>query len=127
MSKFLITASLTVLLLFSVYTAITFQQARQKLRQLSTPQGQAVQAQQETKKILEALKKLAAIPDEQPLVATVINAQESAKESSFYELAQNGDKLVLFQNAERAYLYRPSQNLIVNVGPLVLIPQVGQQ
>lgn len=113
---------LLLLLIFTAYTTITFQQARSTLRRSFTTEGQVLQSQQEANQIHAALKKLVVVPDEQPIIATIINAQTLVEQSNFYEHAQNGDKLVIFQNAARTYLYRPQENLIVNVGPLLIVP-----
>lgn len=68
---------------------------------------------------MNKLTKLAIVPsDEKPVVATIINAPILASQSAFYKDAVNGDKVVIFVNNKKAYLYRPNSNVLVNVGPL---------
>lgn len=53
--------------------------------------------------------------DETPTVATVTDL-EKVKEQAFFRNAQNGDKVLIFTNAKKAFLYRPSANMIIEVG-----------
>ena len=60
-----------------------------------------------------------AVPEgDEPVVATVLNATALAKEQSFFQRANNGDKLLIFGKTGQAVLYSPSRDIIVNVGPV---------
>jgi hypothetical protein len=73
----------------------------------------------EAKKIIEEVGKLTLLPDETPTVATVADVATLQKQP-FFEKAQNGDKVLIFEKAKRAILYRPSTNRIIEIGPVVI-------
>jgi hypothetical protein len=70
--------------------------------------------------VLENVKKLQIIPDEKPVIATIDDAEKMMKEQPFYAGVQNGDKLLIFPKSQRAVIYSPKRNIIVNSGPFVL-------
>lgn len=92
---------------------------RQELNLLSSPGGQQELSRREVESIKVSLGKLTLLPDEDPLLATIIDAQYLATQSAFYQNAENGDKLVVFAQARKAYIYSPSRHIIVNSGPLI--------
>jgi hypothetical protein len=53
--------------------------------------------------------------DETPTLATVTDSAKLAEEEPFFGNAQNGDKVLIYRNAKKAYLYRPSTNQLINV------------
>lgn len=117
--KVLATICVLLLLVGTVVMTFLYYQARQELLQLSTPQGQQRLSEQEMTVILEQLGKLTLLPDEEPVMATIIDAAYLATQSAFYEQSENGDKLVVFPTAKKAIIYSPTRNIIVNSGPVV--------
>src|SRR5687767_785586 len=82
---------------------------------LGLSKGQA-QAQAEADKLVSDVGKLIELPsDEKPTIATVSDV-EKVKEQAFFKNAKNGDKVLIYTNAKKAILYRPSENRIVEVG-----------
>jgi len=70
-----------------------------------------------TQKLVSEVSKLAVLPqDEKPTVTTVVDT--SKLNQSFLLNAKNGDKVLLYFQAGKAYVYRPSTKQIVNIGPL---------
>lgn len=76
-------------------------------------------AKKETQEIVSRVGKLFMLPSEEPQMATVLDV-EKLKDQSFFQQAQNGDKILAYPKAQKAILYRPSTNIIVEVGPLVM-------
>lgn len=75
-------------------------------------------AQQETKDLVVRVGQLVALPEgEQPTVATVTD-KERLKDQPFFAKAQNGDKVLIFTKAKKAYLYSVSLNKILEVAPV---------
>lgn len=72
---------------------------------------------QEVDTLLAQVKKLIALPDEVPTVATVTDIEKLA-DQPFFASAQNGDKVLVFTNAKKAILYRSSSRLIIDVAPV---------
>ncbi len=82
-----------------------------------------LEAEKETESLVDSLGKLMELPtDETPTVATVLDI-EKLKDQPFFAKAQNGDKLLAYTNTMQAILYRPSNNKIINVAPLMIDQQ----
>lgn len=82
---------------------------------LSNPTEVAKQQQAELVALVGALVDLPT--GEEPTVATVSDASK-LKDQAFFELAQNGDKVLIYTKAKKAYLYRPSTDKIINIAPV---------
>lgn len=68
--------------------------------------------------LIENVGELTQLPeDEQPTVATVTDV-ESIKNQSFFQNAQNGDRVLIYSRAKRAILYRPETGKIVEIAPI---------
>jgi hypothetical protein len=78
----------------------------------------------EVKGILEKVGKLTVLPKETPTIATVADVK-SLQKQPFFEKAQNGDKVLIFERARRAILYRPSTNKIIEIGPVIIPTQTA--
>lgn len=91
------------------YTAMNYPQV------LGLSKGQA-QVQAEVDALVGEVGKLLALPsDEKPTVATITDV-EKIKEQAFFKSAANGDKVLIYTNARRAILYRPTEKRIIEVG-----------
>jgi hypothetical protein len=77
-------------------------------------------AKQETDQLVEQVSKLIDLPkDETPTVATILD-KEKLKDQPFFANAQNGDKILIYTKAKKAIIFRPSQNKLINVGPIAI-------
>jgi len=77
-------------------------------------------AKNEITAIIEKISKVMDLPEgEEPTLATVLEA-DKLREQPFFTKAENGDKVLIYTQAKKAILYRPSQNKIINVSPLSL-------
>ncbi len=80
---------------------------------------QANQAQ--VKDLIAKVGKLVILPTgEEPVVATINDAASLIKQQAFYTGAINGDAVLVYQKAAKAFVYSPSRNIVVNVGPVFL-------
>lgn len=90
---------------------------RQEVRFLSTPQGQQELNKKEVDNVVAAVGKLIVLPtDQQPTVATIQDVVALAKEQPFFNGAENGDKLLFYQ--DKAIIYSTKYDKLVNVGPV---------
>ena len=62
--------------------------------------------------------------DETPTLATVTD-KEKLKDQDFFKKSENGDKILIYANARKAILYRPSTQKVIEFAPL-LIGNSGQ-
>lgn len=75
-------------------------------------------AQNETRATIEAVGKLIELPqNEEPTIATVTDP-DKLKEQEFFKRAQVGDKVLVYTQAKKAFLYNPTTNKIVDVAPI---------
>lgn len=68
----------------------------------------------ESAALVERISQVAILPNEEPTVAAVTDA-EKLKEQPFFAGAQNGDKVLFFAQAKKAVLFRPGENKIVEM------------
>ena len=77
-------------------------------------------AKQETAQLVAAVSKLILLPTgEAPSIATVENKEKLASEP-FFANALNGDKVLIYYTAKKAFLYRPSTNQVIEAAPLTM-------
>lgn len=68
--------------------------------------------------VLEKTSKLIFLPEgEEPTVAR-IQDKEKLKGQSFFDQAENGDYLLVYEKSKMALIYRESVNKLVTVGPI---------
>jgi hypothetical protein len=88
-------------------------------------QSQTNIAKNDAKIIVDKLRTLMEVPPEEPLVATIIDAEKLKENEPFYKNAQNGDKVVIWK--EKAVIYRMEQNKIIDFGVVIRQPQATEQ
>lgn len=71
-------------------------------------------AENEATRIMAVISKTIELPEEVPTIAT-IDDKTKLEKSAFFTKAENGDKVLLFTNAKKAFLYRPSTEKIIDV------------
>ncbi|MDP1688539.1 MAG: hypothetical protein Q8L47_00175 [bacterium] len=120
-SKGRITSAIfAVVLIASLATSGYFAYAYYSLRQ--NPNSVA---QEEVKSLIAQVGRLIDLPTEEPTVATVVDA-EALKSQAFFAKAQKGDKVLIYPNAKKAFLYSVTMNKIIEVGPVLLGDQNQQ-
>jgi len=102
----------TLLIIFLVSIYFNYQY----FRNLKTPQEDI--AKSEITKTIEQVSKLVVLPtDEFPTVATVTDPK-ALQSQRFFLNAEKDDKVLIYSNAKKAILFRPSQNKIVEIAPI---------
>lgn len=77
-------------------------------------------AQKELQDTIAKVGRLIVLPTgETPALAVVNDAATLAKTQPFYKDAQNGDKVLVYFQAKKAFIYNPNRDIIVNVGPVI--------
>src|SRR5688572_23717045 len=78
-------------------------------------------ASREVQHLTNVVGKIFELPEETPTVATVVDKEKLA-DQTFFAKAENGDKVLIFTEAQRAILYRPKTNRIIEVAPFIAPP-----
>lgn len=84
-------------------------------------------AQVEKNKNEDLIKHIGTLVDlpagETPNVMTIANI-DRLKHLPFFEKAANGDKVLMYEKARKAFLYRPSTSRVVNIAPILSTQEV---
>jgi hypothetical protein len=78
----------------------------------------------EVTKLVEVVGKLMILPDETPIVATVVDLAK-LKNQVFFESAKYGDKILIYPRAQKIILYNPKSNKIVGLAPFNINSEDG--
>lgn len=101
----------------TAYFINRYNTAQKEVKRLSNPTA-AAKTEQQT--LVDQIGKLTDLPKgETPTVATVTDASK-LKDQAFFINAVTGDKVLIYTNAKKAFLYRPSTNKIINIAPVNL-------
>lgn len=73
----------------------------------------------EVSEVVQEVGRLMVLPNETPTLATVSDQTKLANQP-FFAHAQNGDKVLIYTQAKKAILYRPSIDKIIEVAPIVI-------
>lgn len=77
-----------------------------------------IAAQKETTDLVAKVSKIVLLPEgETPTVATVSDP-EALKDQVFFAHAVKGDKVLIYAQAKKAFLYSVTMNKIIDVAPL---------
>ena len=110
---------LLLLLSYLVVAAIVWKVADQWKMD---PTKQQARAEQEVKTTVDKVSKLMFLPSvetELPQVAVINDAASLAKTQAFFADVKDGDQVLIYLKAQKAIIYRASENKIVNVGPVI--------
>ena len=105
-----------ILLVIAVMSLIVAGYFYADLRRLrADPQ---ILADSELQEVMAKVGKLVVLPeDEQPTLATVADP-EQLKNQPFFARAKKGDKVLVYNKAQKAILYDPVLNKIVEIAPI---------
>jgi hypothetical protein len=116
--KIMVIAGIAGALLLSAVPSFYFYgQYRQLQKKLKDP---TAVTKEDAKKLIDQIGMLMELPaGEEPGVATVTD-KEKLSGQPFFIKAQNGDRLLIYTQARRAILFRPSTNKIIDIAPINL-------
>jgi len=72
----------------------------------------------ENQKAIDEVASLVEVPPGTPRVTTIEDAGQFAGQE-FFSRAQNGDKVLVYVQAQKAILYRPSTGKIIEIAPII--------
>ncbi len=100
----------------SVYLFQQWQQTKKELDSLKKNPNQI--AQNQVKAVVAKVGKFIALPEKEDPTLATINDISKLKDQPFFAKAQNGDQILIYTNARKAYLYSPTQDKLLDVAPL---------
>ena len=113
-NKYLVVGVIVVIIILGIGTGYFYA----KYNGLKNNPSSANQAT--ANKTISEVGKLYILPKgETPTVAKIVNIN-SLKGQAFFKDAEDGDQLLIYTKAQLAIIYRPSTNVIINAGPVVL-------
>ena len=78
-------------------------------------QNPGISPEKEAEDLVKKVSKFILLPQgEVPTIATVSDI-DKLKDQPFFEKSQNGDKVLIYPTAKKAYLYRPSTDKLIDV------------
>lgn len=104
-----------LILLASLGSSYYFWNQHQKTVKLLENPSQI--GKEESKALIDKVGKLIELPKETPNIYTVTDVQK-LKDQPFFARAENGDKVLIYTQAKKAILYRPSINKVIDVAPI---------
>lgn len=111
---------LTALYFYTQWSAAAGQlvQAQAELADVRQNPGRVAKA--ETQALVERVGQLIELPaGEEPTVATVADP-DRLKTQPFFQRAKLGDRVLIYTNAKKAYLYDPVNHKIIEVAPVTI-------
>jgi len=115
---FVVTA-LIILIGTAVFTVVKFQESQKEIQKLSDISTNA--GNKEFESILEKVGRHIVLPnDETPTIATVSDVEKLKINQPFFKNAKNGNRVIVYEKASKAYLYDPIDDKIVDVGSVNL-------
>lgn len=104
--------------LIVVFVGLTYGyvSTRNQLNDLKNP---AAKSNTEASKLVARISKTVDLPSGTPTLATVKDASK-LKGQAFFANAKNGDKVLIYQDYNRALLYRPSTNKVIEFSQVSL-------
>jgi hypothetical protein len=103
---------------FAVKSTQDAKKLQQQIESLQQTQQEA--SPEEAKKFVEEVSRLIVLPEgEDPTIATITD-KEKLKDVPFFAKAENGDRVLIYVNARKAFLYRPDAQRIIEVATLNL-------
>lgn len=112
MKKYLLPIMIALLVIISGLALYLYQKA------YPTNENSSAKIEKETDDLVASVGQLILLPQgEKPTIATVSDP-EKLKDQPFFANAKNGDKVLLYQNAKKVYLYDPIAHKIVEVAPI---------
>jgi hypothetical protein len=106
------------ILAVGLWSFYNYQKLRKQVTKLNTIEGQQELAKEQFDEMLAKVAKHIVLPkDEEPNIVVVKTEIEKLVEAQpFYKGVENGDRLIIYPEAQKVYLYSVSRDVLLNVG-----------
>lgn len=117
LSGSLLILSMLVAIIIAGWFGYDWYRSEREIERLSQkPTAEKMSA--DTAALLGKIKKHMLLPEEDPTIATITDAENLIQQQPFYAGTQNGDKLLIFPNAKKAIIYSEARDKLINIGPI---------
>ncbi len=82
--------------------------------------------QEEIDAVLAAASRHLDLPNEEPTVGRISDADVLISQQGFYSGVENGDYLVIYPRSSKAILYSLERDILINVGPIQFQTETGE-
>lgn len=127
--------TLVVLLLFivtvgaAVYFYLQWQDAREEAWTAEFDGGDpAATPQIQANEVIEMVGKTVLLPQgETPALIRVTDKNSLTQNKEFFKDAENGDVVLVYNQARKAFLFRPSTQKLINIAPVNISPEADSE
>lgn len=107
----------------AAYSYYMYQNSQKELAKVKSNPQSIVQG--EVKALIAKVGALVALPaSENPTVATIAD-KSKLKNQTFFAKAENGDKVLIYTQAKKAYLYSSKMNKVLEIAPVNIGTNTG--
>lgn len=112
-----IAVGIVIVILIAAIPSLYFKKQYDDLKR--NVKGTSTSVQNEVAQLTEKIGRHVLLPtsNETPTILTVTN-KEQLEDQAFFANAINGDKVLIYSLAKKAFLYRPSKDLVIEVAPV---------
>jgi len=112
---------LIILILFTaILPSYYFYSKYEKNRKLLENPREA--AREELGSLIEEVGKVVELPGGEEPTAATVSDKEKLKNQPFFARSENGDRVLIYTQAKKAILYRPSIHKVIDIAPLIIGP-----
>jgi len=115
---------LIILLAAIAILAVFYSQTQIQLKNLKSDSQEVIKDQ--TKNTIDKVGKLVALPQGENPTVTTVTDPDKLKNQPFFAQSKKDDKVLIYANAKKAYLYRPGINKVIDIAPISPSTAQGQ-
>ncbi len=112
----IVLAGLAIIVIGSVWVGVKYWKDKSQL--LSQGVQEALTADEKEKLLAKIGKHILILTEEEPLIIKINNAEQLMQQQAFFQYSQNEDILLVYQ--DKALIYRPGEDVLINVGPVYI-------
>lgn len=109
---------LSGLLLVGAAASIGFSLTQQQAQPSSMKPLEAKQTKSQSQMLAEAVGKKIVLPKNEKPVSATVEDKTKLQNQKFFKVAQNGDKILIYKQNKKVYLYRPATDEVIASAPL---------
>lgn len=107
--------------IFMLFFGLVIFNQQRAISKLSAESPKAANTNKEAATVLSKVSKLYLLPEtEKPIIFTLSSTSDLSKQPAFYKNAHDGDVVLIYKDTQKGIIYRPSSDVLINVGDVTL-------